>query len=379
MAQYIWQQADWCQSVAPAFTWQEEGLCALVEQCQQLQKRLAIQSESFADIDRSILIDTLVQNALRTSEIEGEILNVASVRSSVVRHLGLERASFVEANDVGTPQTEALVNLLLDATIDYQQPLTKSTLCQWQSALFPEPPRYKNLVIGKLRGKAPMQVVSGRMDRPIVHFEAPPREVLTSELTRFLQWFNAPPENLNPLLRAAIAHLWLITLHPFDDGNGRVTRAVTDRALSQAEHNGVRYYSLSAAIMARRKEYYEQLEAAQKGTLDITQWLIWFLSVLDDAIQQGQHRFQRVINKTRFWQQQAQTPLTERQIKVLNRLLDTEGEAFPHGINASKYKALAKVSKATATRELSDLLNKGCIVKLPGGGRSTRYMVAIKS
>jgi Fic family protein len=181
-------------------------------------------------------------------------------------------------------------------------------------------------------------------------------------------------------LRAGIAHLWLVTLHPFDDGNGRVTRAVTDRALAQAEQQSIRFYSLSSAIMGRRKEYYVQLEQTQKGELDITPWLSWFLSVLEDALKQGQARFDRVLKKTRFWQRHSQTPLTERQIKVLNRLLDVgaaqEGaEGFEQGINAEKYKSLAKVSKATATRDLTDLLEKGCLTKLPGGGRSTRYAI----
>ncbi|MFK8083841.1 MAG: Fic family protein, partial [Granulosicoccus sp.] len=182
---------------------------------------------------------------------------------------------------------------------------------------------------------------------------------------------------IDPVVRAAVSHLWLITLHPFDDGNGRVARAVTDRALAQAEHNSIRFYSLSAAIMARRREYYEQLEQAQKGDLDITAWILWFLSVFDDAITGGLQRFERVLSETRFWQQHAQTVLSERQIKVLNRLLDHQGEEFLEGLNASKYRALAKVSKATATRELADLVHKGCLAKLPGGGRSTRYALAV--
>jgi Fic family protein len=215
------------------------------------------------------------------------------------------------------------------------------------------------------------------MDNPTVHFEAPPRSGLEQELARFLDWFNQPPAQLDALLRAGIAHLWLLTLHPFDDGNGRVTRAVTDRALAQAEHHSIRYYSLSAAIMARRKEYYEVLEQTQKGSLDITLWLQWFLSVLDDAMQQGQQRFQRVLSKARFWRTHAQTVLNERQIKVLNRLLDTLGEQFNEGINARQYMSLTKVSKATATRELTDLLEKECLRKLPGGGRSTRYVVRV--
>ena len=170
-----------------------------------------------------------------------------------------------------------------------------------------------------------MQVVSGRIDRPTVHFEAPPRLGLEAELQRFIEWFNQPPEDLDGLIRAGIAHLWLITLHPFDDGNGRVTRAVTDLALAQAEHNSVRFYSLSAAIMARRSEYYEMLERTQKGTLDITAWLHWFLSVLIDALEAGLLRFERVVQKARFWSRHAQTVLSERQIKVINRLLDTAG------------------------------------------------------
>jgi len=253
----------------------------------------------------------------------------------------------------GTPQTEALVQLLIEATSNLQQPLSQKTLVEWQAALFPEkPPKQTSLapvIKGQLRGDSPMQVVSGRVDKPTIHFGAPPRQHLDAELQRFTLWFNQPPIELDPLLRAAIAHLWLITLHPFDDGNGRVTRAVTDRALAQAEHNSIRFYSLSAAIMARRKEYYEQLEQAQKGDLNITDWLQWFLSVLDDAISGGLQRFERVLNKTRFWHQHAQTVLSERQIKVLNRLLDTQGEEFTQGLNASKYQSLAKVSKATAT------------------------------
>jgi len=184
---------------------------------------------------------------------------------------------------------------------------------------------------------------------------------------------------LDPLLRAGIAHLWLITLHPFDDGNGRVTRAVTDRALAQAERQSIRFYSLSAAIMARRQAYYDHLERSQRGDLDITEWLAWFLEVLEEALQQALARVSRVLGKARFWQRYATTALNERQIKVLNRLLDSAGEEFEHGINARKYQSIAKVSKATATRDLTDLLDKGCLRKLPGGGRSTRYAIAMES
>ncbi len=390
---YIWQLPDWylgepsSKHSSPAFVWDAATLKPQLDQIRLLQGRLLGQSDLVVDeAGRQAQMDVLIQSALRTSEIEGETLNVGSVRSSVVRRLGLEKAGFVTGKLApATPQTEALVGLLVEATLDTHQPVTGALLCQWQAALFPEPPLLNDIRIGELRGEEPMQVLSGRVDRPKVHFEAPPRACLESELHRFVAWFNQPPESsvmnglpVDPILRAGLAHLWLITLHPFDDGNGRVTRAVTDRALAQAEQSSIRFYSLSAAIMARRNEYYDQLESTQKGTMDITPWLSWFLSVLNDALHQGLARFSRVIAKTRFWQRHAQTPLSERQIKVLNRLLDYQGEEFQQGVKASQYMSLAKVSKATATRELADLLEKQCLIRLPGGGRSTRYQINLQ-
>lgn len=366
---YIWESENW-----PNFTWQPEALQPRLVAVRQLQGKLLGQSGRMPQgLDHQAQMDALIQNAIRTSQIEGETLNVESVRSSVARRLGLMRAGMV---DRATPQTDSLVDLLLDATQNHGELLTLQRLCDWQSALFPQGAGLlADIKIGTLRGEDPMQVVSGRIDRPKVHFEAPPRQVLEVELHNFLHWFNEPPSVLDPMLRAGIAHLWLVTLHPFDDGNGRVTRAVTDMALAQAEGQAIRFYSLSAAIMARRQEYYTHLEAAQKGTLDITSWLEWFLLVLEEALQQALERIDHVLAKGRFWQEHAQTVLSERQIKVLNRLLDGVGEEFTDGINASKYKALAKVSKPTATRDLADLLEKGCLIKLPGGGRSTRYTV----
>jgi len=370
---YIWEQANW-----PNFTWQPEALQPRLDAVRQLQGKLLGKSETLPEeADHEAQMDALIQNAIRTSQIEGEELNVESVRSSVARRLGLIRAGMP---DNSTPQTNALVGLLIDATQNYNEPLTQQRLCDWQTALFPEGPGLlADINIGTLRGEDPMQVVSGRVDRPTIHFEAPPRAGLERELQGMLNWFSRPPAGLDALFRAAIAHLWLITLHPFDDGNGRVTRAVTDMALAQAERQSIRFYSLSAAIMARRQEYYAQLEAAQKGGLDITPWLEWFLQVLEEAMQQALARFERVMLKSNFWQQHAQTALSERQIKVLNRLLDKAGEEFKEGINTSKYKALAKVSKPTATRDLADLLEKGCINKLSGGGRSTRYAINTKA
>jgi Fic family protein len=371
MHTYIWQREDWHHQPAPWFTWQQSAIQPQLEALQtSLAELLPIGATLDPDAQMQIRIDTLVQSALRTSEIEGERLDAQSVRSSVVNKLGLQTAG---VTDKGTVQTDALVNLLVTATTQLDQPIALATLCEWQAALFVNPSPLLSIKVGRLRGEGPMQVVSGRIDRPTVHFEAPPGSVLEPELTRFLQWFNHPPDELNPYLRAAIAHLWLITLHPFDDGNGRVTRALSDRALAQAENNTIRFYAHSAAIMARRADYYTLLEKTQKGTLEITEWIHWFLETVVDAIALSKTRFEQVIYKTRFWQRHAQTVLNEREIKVLNRLLDSHQEEFTDGINASKYRSLAKVSKATATRELTSLVQKGCLEKLPAGGRSTRY------
>lgn len=367
---YIWKRNDW-----PRFDWDERALRPRLDAVRMHQGRLLGRTEAVAGPDDlQVEMDALIQNAIRTSEIEGEHLDAASVRSSVARQLGLERAG---VTDRSTVRSDALVGLLLEAAHRPDEPLTVPRLCQWQAALFPDGPgALSDIRVGTLRGDQPMQVVSGRIDRPRVHFEAPPRERLEAELEAFLHWFNAPPAGLDSLLRAGIAHLWLVTIHPFDDGNGRVARAVTDRALAHAERRTVRFYSLSEAFMARRNAYYEQLEAAQKGDLNITAWLDWFLQVLEEALQQALDRVERVLAKSRFWQMHAGTPLSERQIKVLNRLLDGAGEEFPAGINASQYKSIARVSKATATRDLTDLVEKSCIRRLPGGGRSTRYEIA---
>ncbi|PRY65196.1 Fic family protein [Vreelandella songnenensis] len=368
---YIWQQHNW-----PCFEWNESILRPTLDAIRLLQGRVLGRTDAaFEQADLDVEMDALIQNAIRTSEIEGERLDVGSVRSSVARHLGLEQAGFSTRT---TPESEALIELLLQATHHPDEPISYPQLCFWQSLLFVKGPGVLGKVrVGELRGDHPMQVVSGRIDRPTVHFEAPPRDFLQAELDAFITWFNHPPEGLDSLVRAGIAHLWLITLHPFDDGNGRVTRAVTDKALAQAERQSVRFYSLSAAIMARREAYYAHLESAQKGGLDITPWLSWFLESLKEALEQALLRIDRVLSKTTFWQRHATTVLNERQIRVLNRLLDTAGGEFEQGINARKYQALAKVSKATATRDMAELVAKGCLYKLPGGGRSTRYTVLL--
>lgn len=379
---YIWQSKSW-----PSFIYSDDSITPRLENVLALQKQLIGQARSLPEnLDREAEMDALIQDALQTSQIEGEKLNVGSVRSSVAKQLGLEQAGLPPS----TRQTESLVAMLRSATSNLKQAINQQQLCEWQAAIFPEPSIIKNIAIGELRGDAHMQVVSQIRNREIIHFEAPAKSQLKKELKVFIDWFNqkqpkAKQTKMHGIVRAAIAHLWLITLHPFDDGNGRVSRAITDRALAQNEQTSIRFYSLSAAIEKNRATYYEILENTQGcktktqqnavHEIDISEWINWFLDVLAQAMQQGLQRINRVINKTRFWQTHSQTVLTARQMKALNRLLDSAGEEFEQGINASKYKSLAEVSKATATRDLVELVSKGCLKQLPGGGRSTRYTI----
>lgn len=366
---WIWQQPDW-----PAFTWQPAALAGLLRECVQAQGQLMGMAGAVgAEIHTQGELDALLQNIVSSSAIEGERLNVESVRSSLARRLG------VAANGQPSPRSEGLAELMLDATHNLQRPLDEPRLLQWHRLLFTEQAELAThaLRVGELRGDATMQVVSGRLDRPVVHFEAPPCEGLPAQLQRFLEWFasSANDPTLDPLLRAGLAHLWFVTLHPFDDGNGRLTRAITDLALAQSEGQAIRFYAMSASILDDRSGYYRVLEQTQKAGLDVTQWLQWFLQTLLRSLQQAHEHIDRVLAKARFWQANSGLGLSEPQVKVLNRLLDGGERGFAGGISAGQYQAVAKVSKATATRHLAELLDKGCLVRLPGGGRSTRYQV----
>lgn len=371
--EWIWQRPEW-----PAFTWQADALAAPLRACVQAQGTLLGMAGAVDRADELHgQLDTLLQNIITSSAIEGETLNVASVRSSLARRLGLEPDS------KPSPRSEGAAELLLDATRNIDRPLTLERLFGWHRQLFPDEalPLYSAMHVGELRGDEPMQVVSGRLDRPRVHFEAPPRAGLEAQLERFVQWFadSRADSQLDPLLRAGIAHFWFVTLHPFDDGNGRLTRAITDLALAQADGQAIRLYAMSASILDDRSGYYRVLEASQKGGLDITEWLQWFLATLLDSLRQAIARIDRLLTKARFWQNHRNDGLSAEQTKVLNRLLDGGERGFADGISASQYQAVAKVSKATATRHLTDLLEKGCIEKLPGGGRSTRYRISAGS
>ena len=366
---WIWQQPDW-----PNFTWQADPLAPLLRACTQAQGRLlGMLGAVGSDTEAQSSLDALLQNIVTSSAIEGEQLNVGSVRSSLARRLGINEEGQVSA------RSEGLAQLLLDATSAHQQPLDLQKLYRWHCWLFPSDDNLlaRRLQVGTLRGEEPMQVVSGRLDRPTVHFEAPPRAGLEEQLADFLNWFESSHSDagLDPLLRAGIAHFWFVTLHPFDDGNGRLTRAITDMALAHGEQQAIRFYAMSASILDDRAGYYRILETSQKGTLDITAWLQWFLATLLKSLEQALVRIGQVLAKARFWQTHRSQTLSAEQIKVLNRLLDGGERGFENGISAAQYQAVAKVSKATATRHLGDLLEKGCIVRLPGGGRSTRYQV----
>lgn len=370
---WIWEQPDW-----PNFTWNHAELSGLLRDTIQTQGELIGKTGAIGnDASRQSTLDTLLQNLISSSAIEDEALNVESVRSSLAHRLGL--ASGTTGHP--TPRTEGLAELILDATGNSGEPLTRDRLFHWHRLLFPPgsimPPH--RLHVGELRGDFPMQVVSGRLDQPTVHFEAPPATGLAEHLDAFLTWFNQSRQDpsMDPMIRAGLAHLWFVTLHPFEDGNGRLARAIADLALAQGEPRTCRLYTMAAAILTLRRDYYRALEITQRGPLDVTPWLIWFLSTLQAALRSACARIDSVLAKARFWRTHAGAELLPGQIKVLNRLLEGGPDHFENGISASQYQSVTHVSKATATRHLSELVRKGFLELKPGGGRSTRYQVTI--
>ncbi|MEI4955952.1 Fic family protein [Aeromonas caviae] len=364
---WIWQQADW-----PHFRWQDSEI---LPRLRHAQRRLGMLIGSHFRLGNSDqTLDTLLANIIASSAIEGERLNAQSVRSSLARRLGSPQTQSYPVSE----RSEGLAAMMLDAIDNHEQPLTIERLYQWHRWLFPANEwSVQPVNVGQLRGDEPMLVVSGRVDRPTVHFEAPPRATLDDQLAEFIRWFNQTRHDptMDPLLRAAICHLWFVTLHPVDDGNGRLTRALTDLALSQADSHSIRLYAMSVAILERRDNYYRALESAQRGSLDITSWICWFLDTLDYSIELALQVIARSLAKTFFWLRHCNDDLSPEQTKVLNRLLDGGKEGFENGINASQYQKVARVSKATATRHLAQLVDRGCIEKLPSGGRNTRYQI----
>ena len=372
MTQWIWQKSGW-----PSFTWQNDQVEPRLRSVRLKLGILLGASSCLGSSQNAQALDTMLANIVASSAIENERLNVGSVRSSLARRLGVTSEQPYPIND----KSEGLAEMMFDALANNKQhePLTMDRLFHWHCCLFPDAGTIIGDKInpGQLRGHELMQVVSGRIDRPVVHFEAPPREGLEEQLNQFIHWFNESEKDmsLDPLLRAGICHLWFVTLHPFEDGNGRITRMLTDMALAQADQQSIRLYAMSVAILERRDAYYKALETAQHGQLDITHWLTWFYDTLNTTLDNAYQVVERTLEKTLFWLQHQEKDLRPEQIKVLNRLLDGGDSGFEKGINASQYQAVAKVSKATATRHLADLLEKECLQKGPGEGRSSRYHI----
>ncbi|MBI3292173.1 MAG: Fic family protein [Elusimicrobia bacterium] len=364
---YLWQHGSW-----PRLSWKSESLLPLISKARLAQgKLLAKVARLGFKLSREARADILTEEAVKTSAIEGERLNRESVRSSVARHLGLPTAGLPPSNR----SVDGLVEVLLEATQNYDKPLTAMRLKRWQAALFPT--GYSGLTriqVGKWRGqKHPMQVVSGAVGRERVHYEAPPGNRVEEEMRRFLSWWKTRLGQEDGLLRSGLAHFYFVTIHPFEDGNGRIARALTDMALAQDEKLPTRYYSLSSQIMEERDDYYGVLEACQKGTGDVTEWLRWYLGCHTRAVEGAQKLIADVLAKAEFWQYRSQTAINERQRKVVNRLLDAGKGGFQGGLTTRKYVSMTQVSRATAFREISGLLEKGFLLQNPAKGRSASY------
>lgn len=362
MKTFIHQKDNWAE-----FTWNSNDFLDILSEARNLQGRLIGKMETLGfDLRNEALLDTLTLDVLKSSEIEGEFLNPDQVRSSIARRLGMEIAGAVESDR----NVEGVVEMMLDATQRCFEPLTADRLFDWHAALFPtgRSGMYKITVADWRKDTTgPMQVVSGAMGKEKVHFQAPDSDLVEKEMTRFIDWFNNSKVDL--VIKASIAHLWFVTIHPFEDGNGRITRALTDMLLAQSDKSNQRFYSMSAQIRLERKQYYEILEKTQKGNLDITEWISWFLNCLTNALKSTDSVLTRVLFKADFWQKHIDTAINDRQRKLLNKLMD----GFDGKLTSSKWAKIAKCSKDSAVRDINDLIEKGILQKESAGGRSTNY------
>ncbi len=360
---FIWERPEW-----PDFRWESARLLEPLAAARLKQGRLLGSMARLGfDLKREAQLEALTEEVIKSSEVEGEVLDRASVRSSIARRLGVPDAAVAPADR----RTEGVVEMMLDATKSYDAPLTAERLFGWQAALFPT--GYSGLhrvKTGVWRDDAdgPMEVVSGPVGRQRVHYQAPPAPRLEAEMQRFLDWFNRKGEP-EGLLRAGLAHLWFVTIHPFEDGNGRVARAIADQALAQSEGSEQRFYSMSSQIWKERSHYYDTLERTQKGDLDVTDWLVWFLGCFSRAIDGAETACANVLRKADFWQRYARLPFSERQKTVLNRYLD----GFEGKLTAKKWAAIGNCSVPTAQRDINDLLERKVLRRNPGGGRNTSY------
>jgi Fic family protein len=366
MPVYIHQFTDW-----PHFQWDEQKLTPLLAEVRHRQGRLLGRMEGLGfKLQAEANLHTITLDVLKSSEIEGEKLNPDQVRSSIARRLGMDVAGLIPADR----HVEGIVEMMLDATQDYKATLSDKRLFDWHAAMFPTGRSgMHKIVVGSYRDNPktdPMQVVSGPMGREKVHFEAPEAYLLEAEMKKFINWFNSEKKT-DPVLKAAIAHLWFVTIHPFDDGNGRITRAITDMQLSRADNSSQRFYSMSAQIRLERNAYYNILEKTQKDSLDITAWIDWFLQCLGRAIANTDETLAVVLNKARFWEKHKEASLNERQKLMLNKLLD----GFEGKLTSSKWAKITKTSQDTAGRDINDLLEKDILIKEPSGGRSINYLL----
>ena len=370
MTAYIHELPDW-----PHFQWDEKHLAVKVAAVRYRQGRMLGALERLGiKLREEAILRTLTEEVVKSSEIEGEILDREQVRSSLARRLGIDVGALKPADR----NVEGVVDMILDATRDYRKPLTAERLFSWHAALFPT--GYSGLhkiAVGKWRTEeaGAMRVVSGAIGRERTHFEAPEAKRLDKEMAAFLEWVEdkAVESMVDPVLRAAIAHLWFVTIHPFEDGNGRMARAIADMQLARAEQSPQRFYSMSAQIRAERNAYYDILERTQKGDLDITEWLLWFLACLNDAFDHAETLLAGVLAKADFWERHRDKPLNDRQTTVLNRLID----GFEGKLTSSKWAKLTKVSQDTASRDIRDLIEKGILRQDEGGGRSTSYSIVL--
>jgi Fic family protein len=360
---YIHQNENW-----PSFTWDATALQTLLGEVRNRQGKLMGKMEAMGfALQEQALLNTLTIDILKSSEIEGEILNIDQVRSSIARRLGMDIAGLIPSDR----NVDGVVEMMLDATQNFAKPLVKDRLYGWHNCLFPtgRSGMYK-INVGQWRtdNNGPMQVVSGGLGREKVHFQAPDAILLEKEMSQFLDWFN-DEKTLDPVLKAGIAHLWFITLHPFDDGNGRLARALTDMQLCKADGSSKRFYSMSAQILLQRNQYYTILEETQKGNLDITNWLLWFFENVLAALNATNTTLEQVLLKASFWEKQNSTPWNERQKILLNKMLD----GFEGKLTTTKWAKITKCSPDTALRDIQDLISKGILLKEEKGGRSTSY------
>lgn len=361
--EYIHERPDW-----PHLRWDDAGLASLLADVRFRQGRLLGRMEGLGFQFRSEAnLTTLTTEVVKTSVIEGEQLDADAVRSSIARKLGLD----VGGTSRASRDVEGIVEMMLDATQKYAQRLTVERLFDWHAALFPAGRSgIRRILAGAWRTPdvGPMQVVSGPIGREVVHFEAPSAGRIEGEISTFLDWFEAAP-GIDPVIRAGVAHFWFVTIHPFEDGNGRIARAIADLALARAEGTAERFYSASAQIEAERKQYYLQLERSQRGDVDITSWLDWFLSCLGRALERAEADLATVLRKAKIWERISEAPVNQRQRQIINRLLDS----FEGKLTTSKYARIVKSSEDTALRDIKNLIDRGVLVQNEGGGRSVSY------